>query len=212
MKRNILILILILIYFICGSRTCTEENNAKEINEAKLLDASKDSIVKEFEFGKLQDEHLLAFEETAEQKLSDFADYLKIVSDTSLDIIFRKKAVEMVRRIFLSEATDMKTWCSGYAINDISTLNQLLERSLLKGFPLWIQPVQIQVRKSLEEVNDSTYSGKLSFYQNCIPFDVQKPQLHISEKTEVDIYLMKKAKSFGDESFTIWEVYLGNFK
>lgn len=205
------ILILILLYVLCSSRTCTEEDNVKQANEEKLLAASRDSIRTAFQIGQLRDVHLEAYEETAKQKLSDFADYLKIASDTSLDPVFREQASEMIRRIFDSGESEITRWSSGYPQNDISTLNQLLEKGLSQGMPVWAQPNQIKVLKSLTEVNDSTYSGRLSFYQNWIPFDIRKPPVQISELREVDVHVRKRVKAFGDESLTIWEVCLGNF-
>ena len=211
MKRVSNILILILLYFICSSRTCTEQSSMKEANEENSLIASKDSIRKAFEVDHLSNDLLRAYEETAKQKLSDYADYMKIVSDVSLDMTFRHQAVEMVKRLFVSGDIDTRFWNKVYPQTELSSLNELLEKSLLQGIPNWVQPEQISVLKPLTAGNDSTYTGKLSFYQKFIPFDIQKSQVTVSEMSGVDIYAIKKVKSFGSERLIMWEVYLGNF-
>jgi len=211
MKRVSNILILILIYFICGSRTCSEESSMKEVNEENSLIASKDSIRKAFEVDPLSNDLLRGYEETAKQKLSDYADYMKIVSDVSLDMTFRHQAGEMVKRLFVSGDIDTRNWNKQYSQTEPSSLNELLEKSLLQGIPNWVQPEQISVLKPLTAGNDSTYTGKLSFYQKFIPFDIQKSQVTVSEMSGVDIYVIKKVKSFGSESLIMWEVNLGNF-
>ncbi len=182
------------------------------INEANALAASRDSIRKVFEVYHPDEDLLRAYEETARQKLSDFADYLKIISDTSLNIIFREHAAEMANRLFENVDADIRHWAETYSENDISTLKELLAKSLSEGLTFWIQPEQINVAEPLTARNDSTYSGKLSFYQKCIPFDVRKPTQPILPMKSINIHVIKKIKSFGDESLIVWEVYLGNFK
>jgi hypothetical protein len=181
------------------------------VNEANALAASKDSIRMAFASDHPDEDLLRAYEETARQKLSDFADYLKIVSDTSMNIKFREQAAEMVKRLFVSGDTDVRDWAKVYSEYDISTLNELLAKGLSKGFSLWIQADMINVITPLSASDDSTYKGKLSFYQKCIPFNIHTSQVNISQMSGVDIYVIKKVKSFGDESLSIWEVYLGNF-
>lgn len=183
----------------------------KEVNEENSLIASKDSIRKAFEVDPLSNDLLRGYEETAKQKLSDYADYMKIVSDVSLDMTFRHQAGEMVKRLFVSGDIDTRNWNKQYSQTEPSSLNELLEKSLLQGIPNWVQPEQISVLKPLTAGNDSTYTGKLSFYQKFIPFDIQKSQVTVSEMSGVDIYVIKKVKSFGSESLIMWEVNLGNF-
>jgi len=210
MNRSSFILILIMTWFLCSSRTCTEDTNSGNVNEANALSATKDSIRLAFEAGNPDEDLLRAYEETAIQKVSDFADYLKIVSDTSINIKFREKAAEMVSRIFVSPDTDVQSWSQFYPENDISTINKLLEKGLSKGFNLWIQPEQVSVTAPLAAGNDSAYRGRLSFYQKCVPFNAQNSTSQISKMRSIDIYLIKKVKPFGDESLIVWEVYLGN--
>jgi hypothetical protein len=204
------IFILILIYLICSARSCNEDGNMKELNEEKLLSASKDSIKKVFEVDSPTDQLLVAYEATAKQKLTDFADYLKITSDSSMDIRFRQQAVEMAVNLFVSREIDTRNWSKAYPEPNLYNLEQLLERSLSQGMSCWFKPLQINVKAPLTLENDSTFTGALSFCQQCLPFD--KPNLpgSISSMLVIDIYALKKVKSFGKEHLRIWEVYLGD--
>jgi hypothetical protein len=211
MNRTSHILILVIIWLFCSSRTCTEDRNLSAIDEVNALAAAKDSIRQTFEVDQPDEDLLRAYEKTARQKLSDFADFLKIVSDTSLNIKFREQAAEMVKRLFENGDADIRNWAKVYSETEISTLKELLSKSLSNGSAFWIQPEQIDVSEPLSATNDSTYRGKLSFYQKCIPFDFRKPTPQILQMKSINIHVIKKIKSFGDESLNVWEVYLGNF-
>jgi hypothetical protein len=210
MNRISSILILIMIWLACSSRTCTEDRNMNDKTDADALSASKDSIRKAFEVDRPGDDLIRAYEVAAKQKLSDFADYLKIVSDTSLNQKFREQAAEMVKRLFVNGDTDVRNWATVYSENNISTLNELLAKGLSKGFSLWIQPDMINLEAPLTARDDSTYTGRLSFYQRCLPFDIRKSASQLSKMASIEIYVIRKVKSFGNESLNVWEVYLGS--
>lgn len=210
MSRIYNILILILLYLLFGSRTCTEESDIREANEQRLLLASKDSIKKTFEIYRLSDYQLRAYEETAKHKLIDFADYLKIISDTTLDMRFRQQAAEMLKRLFIPGDIDTRNWRTASADTESSSLDQILGKSLTLGMAAWIKPERITTLKPLTSVNDSTYTGRLSFYQKCIPYDINETPRILSQETDIEILAIRKLKSFGSESLIIWEVFLGN--
>ncbi|TAL72191.1 MAG: hypothetical protein EPN88_05105 [Bacteroidetes bacterium] len=211
MKQITRILILIIIYFVCGARSCTDESNMKELREEKLLAASIDSVKKAFEVYSPADQLLRTYEGTAKLKLNDFADYLKIASDSSIDIIFRQQAAEMAGNLFISGKAVTQNW-GNYSESNTKTLDKLLEKSLAGGMPFWTKPGKINIYKPLFRENDSIYIGSLSFCQNCIPFDTSR-SLEISLKALlIDIYAIKKLKSFGKENLSIWEVYLGDIE
>ena len=199
-----------LTWLLCSSRTCTEDRTMSSVKETNALAAARDSIRMAFATDHPDEELLRAYEETAGQKLADFADYLKIVSDTSLDIKFREQAAEMVRRLFVSGDAEVRNWAKAYSENDIQTLNELLEKGLSKGFNFWIQPKQVIVTVPLAPRDDSTYAGRLSFYRKCVPFNDHESPSRILPITSIDIYVIKRVKSFGDENLAVWEVYMGN--
>jgi hypothetical protein len=212
MRRVVYIFILTLIYLMCSSKGCTDDGNLNEIREDKIIVASKDSILHAFEFDTPGYKLLRAYEATAIQKLTDFADYLKISSDSSLNKTFRIQASEMAGRLFISLDADTHNWNKIHPEPEPKPLTELLKKSLLNKNIGWIRPAQIKIETPLTLKNDSTCSGTLSFYQQYIPFDSAKPLETGSGMCIIDIYALKKLKSFGKESLTIWEVYLGNIR
>jgi hypothetical protein len=204
------IFILTLIWIVCGARSCNENDNLKEQREKNLLSASRDSIKQLSEIDSPTDPNIKGFETTAILKLQDFADYLKIVSDSSMDLTFRKQASEMTERLFIPGENDTRNLSKVYQRQDLTTFNKLLENLLEKGSSYWIQPDQIKVLKPLIKENDSSFKGRLSFNYNTIPFGKPNIAQGKSGKLKIDISVIKKTKAFGKEQFRIWEVYLGD--
>jgi hypothetical protein len=184
----------------------------RELNEEKQIVALKDSVRIVFGTDSITDTFLRAYEETARNKLIDFADYLKIVSDTSLGIEFRQHAAEMISRIFISGEVKTGLWSSVISKSGINSLEQLLDKSLSDGMISWVEPLQINVRKPLTILNDSTLTGALSFYQRKIHFNSNITPDSISKMFVIDIYVLKKVKSFDKEQIRIWEVFLGDIR
>lgn len=210
MKRISNIYILIIIYFICSARGCMEDPDTIAQREKEYISNLKDSIKQVFTADSIPDFHLKAFEITAVEKLCDFADYLKIISDTTLDLKFRQQATELVRNLFVSDEVKLNAWSSVYPVNGLNNLELLISYCQTQGMSCWIQPDQINVNTPFISENDSTFKGKLSFYQNCISFSNPDISEKISNMLTIDIYTMKSIKSFGEEKIRVWEVYLGD--
>jgi hypothetical protein len=209
MKGFIYIFILILVYLVCSARSCND-NNRKDQDEKKLLSVSKDSIKQAFEVNVPSEEILGSYEVTASQKLIDFADYLKVASDPSLDIRFRRQAIGMTRRLFIPGDINIRNWCDAYHSNHMSTLDQLTEKCLSQGMTGWIQPRQVKLKMPLERKNDSTYMGQLSFNPFTISFDSSNAPQNTERLLSIDIYALKKEKTFGKDRLWAWEVRLGD--
>jgi len=211
MKRIINIFLLALIWILCGAPNCNDGGSARERYEKNLVEKSMDSLKKAFEFDIPDARQLKAYEETACQKLADFADYLKIASDSTKDMVFRKQAAEMAGKLFISRDIDTRNWSKAYHVIDLNTLEQLLAKSLSQGMSCWLQPVQIVVSPPLKQENDSTFKGKLSFYQQIMPYTNLDQRVANPGKLEIDFYALRKVKPFGETKLKVWEVYLGDF-
>lgn len=212
MKGINYICILIIIYLICSAKGCMEDPETVAKREEEFVINLKDSVKHVFMSDSVPDRLLKAFEITAAEKLCDFADYLKIISDTTLDLRFRQQAVELVKDLFVSSEIELYTWSSIYPMTGLNTLELLLSHSLADGMSCWVQPVQISVRTPFIRESDSTFTGTFSFYQNCISFNNHDTSENVSEMLLIDIYIIKRLKSFGMEQIRVWEVYLGNIK
>ena len=208
MKKTLHLLMLIIIYLLCGARSCSE-SDLKDGNEKNLISASKDSIKKAIEIDIPDTELLKTHEQMAKQKLLDFADYMKIVSDTTIDARFRQQAAEMARKLFISGQINIRNWDIISEHSKNRTLNQFLAKNLNEGSTYWIQLEGIDIAKPLSQTNDSAFIGRLSVYKSSLSFEKQLVTKKYTEKVLVDFHLQKKTKSFGNDRVKVWEVYLG---
>lgn len=210
MKWTRYILILIMIYLVCTARTCNEDEETIAGREEKYIMNLKDSVKHVFMSDSLTEQILRAYEVTAAQRLNDFADYLRIISDTALDLRFRKHAAELVKELFVSDEIELSGWSKSYPEPGINLLDNLISYSLSKGVSFWNQPMQINFVKPFTSINDSTFTGDLSFNYKSISLSGQDTSEIVTGRLVVDIYLMKKTKSFGKDRFAVWDVYLGD--
>lgn len=191
--------------------SCEDEQEIANREEA-ILTTEMNDIRSEFEMDYLTEASLFAYEITAKQKLSDFSDYLQIMTDTSLDMSFRIKASEMIKSTFLSEDVVLelsdpdKGRAKGLEVK-LMIKNGLEDKLSLLPFSF----DSISVLKPISRIDNSTYSGVLWFSQNFID-PVYPEQIIKSIKKYNDIYVLKKPKVFGTDTIMIWNVRLGEIR
>lgn len=201
--------ILILIYLVCSARTCNESEEATEVQKEVYTMNLMNSVKQVFTSDSLSDHFLRAYEITATEKVIDFADYMKIISDTTFDLRFRQYAAELVRNMFISDEIDLSGWSKSYPEPGLDILEHLLSYSLSEGVLFWLKPVDFNIIKPFTSTNDSTFTGNLSFNYKSLYYAGQDTSEIESGKLVIDIFLMKETRSFGNEQFRVWEVYLG---
>jgi hypothetical protein len=201
--------ILIVIYLICSARTCTEDQESIAKSEAIYTRNLKENVKQVFTSDSLPEHFLRAYEVSAMEKLNDFADYIKVISDTSLDCSFRMHSAELVRKLFISDEINLSGWCKIYPKSGLRTLKELLEYDLLKGMSGWIKPVQMNIREPYILKDDSTFTGTLTFNCKYLPYTCIETS-ELSDSISVKIYLVKRLRSFGTDQYKVWDVYLGD--
>ena len=210
MKWTRYILILIMIYIVCTARTCNEDEETTATREEKYIMNLKDSVKHVFMSDTLTEQMLAAYEVTAAQRLNDFADYMRIISDTALDHRFRTHAAELVKELFTGDETELSGWSKSYPQSGLNSLNNLISYSLSEGVSFWNRPVHINFIKTFAGINDSTFTGILSFNYKSLSISGQDTSEIASERLIIDIYLLKKTKTFGKDRVSVWDVYLGD--
>jgi hypothetical protein len=201
-----------MIYLICTARTCTEDEEAAAEREKAQSDKLIEEIEILFTSDTLTDHLLSGYETTATDKLNDFADYLKIISDTTLDAQFRQHAAELAGNLFIPGAIELRGWSKTFCVQEINTLEDLIQANLSEGTSSRINPVRINVNDQFVRENDSTFTGTLSFYQEYFsPSDTDQTE-DLSGPYIMDIYLNRKIKNFGTNQLVVWEVYLGDIE
>lgn len=198
-----------MIYLICSARTCTEDEESiaksKEIYTTNL----KENVKQVFMSDTLSEHFLRAYEVSATEKLNDFADYIKIVSDTSLERRFRMHSTELVKDLFVCDEIRLSGWSKTYPKSGLITLEELLAYILREGMSGWIKPVQMNISEPFVMKNDSTFNGNLTFNCKYLTWK-SNDTLEISDKISVNIYLIKRLRSFGKDQYKVWDVYLGD--
>ncbi|MFH0842203.1 MAG: hypothetical protein V1903_06240 [Bacteroidota bacterium] len=212
MKLFKYIWILIVIYISASARTCVEDEDAAAFREEQSVIEMKDSIRNVFMSDSISDLLLKAYEITAREKLIDFADYLKIAADTTLDPEFRQHSFEMAGSLFITKEPIITAWYKGYSMNTENTgeTKRYVLTSLNTDF--WAMPEKIEISNALIRENDSTYSGRLSFYQKWLPFFDSLSPADISGPLTIDFYLIKTRKSFSGQQLKVWDVFLASIK
>jgi hypothetical protein len=204
--------ILLTLYLICSARTCTEDEDVTARREEQYIMSLADSIKHAFMSDSLSDQALRSFETTAVEKLNDFADYLKINSDTTLELRFRKQASEIACKFFIPGDIEIQGWSKDYMQDGLNTIEFLSSYLLSKGMNRWAEPDQIIVSKHFMQKNDSTYTGILSFYQKWFSFSNPEQLEKVSGPCLMDIYIIRTLKPFGEQKLRVWDVYLGKIE
>jgi hypothetical protein len=204
--------ILLTVYLVCSARTCTEDEDGAAKREEKYIMSVVDSVKHAFMSDSLSDQALRSFETTAIERLNDFTDYLKIVSDTTLELKFRQQAFEVAGKFFIPGEIEIQGWSKNYLQNGLNTYESLGSHLLSKGMNRWAEADQITVRKHFMRKNDSTYAGNLSFYQKWFSFSNPEKLENISGPCLMDIYLIRTIKAFGEQKPRVWDVYLGKIE
>lgn len=204
--------ILIMISLVCSARTCNEDEETiarrEEQTTFNLIDSVKDAFMSD----SLTDQSLRAYELNATGKLIDFADYMKIISDSSLDMKFRDHAAGLVRDLFIHDETELPGWSKPFHLSELYTLEQLLSYSLAGEISYSIKPSEINIVEPFTSTNDSVFTGRLLFKYKLIPLEHQDSAQIASGKLMIDIYLVRILNSFGKDKFRVWEVYLGDIR
>jgi hypothetical protein len=197
----------ILAWMLCAP-SCEDEQETTKREENELSN-SIDSIRLEFESGLLTEASLVAYEAAALQKLSDFTDYLQIVSDPKRDRAFREKASEMIKGIFVSDSVKFQLLPGKNAkeINVSELLNDCLSNEL-SDFQYRLDSVYIQ--QPLQRTGTGTYSGIIAAGQmaeNALS-KIENPLITYT----VAAFLTRNTKVFGTDTLKVWEVRLGEIR
>ena len=100
MKRYMIILGLLFAFILFSAKRCDDDGEEnRRLEEAEMKEVI-DSVRNEFKADYLREESLFAYEQKAKQKLRDFADYMNIAHDSSLDSAFRTQAEIMTYDLF----------------------------------------------------------------------------------------------------------------
>jgi hypothetical protein len=168
----------------------------------------------EFEKDQLSSLALKAFEQRAIQKISDFADYLNILTDDSLDSAFLYQANEMLFSLFYSKNVEVSINHSKAAFEKHMKLVDFL--SYFQGdksLKVKIDISDFKIEDSLNFAGRKHYSGEISCLFSVQNIGNDKTILPNGiYNTVIKIESRKTEKLFGTIPKQIWEIFLGDIK
>ena len=180
--------------------------------QENILNSRKNEIRKTFESGFLSDSSLFEHEKAAKQKLADLADYIRILTDTTMQKPFREKAGEMIRNTFISDSVDI-VLVQGHGNPVVKMkIGSLIGKALDNQLPIYKCSFEaIQVENSFRRVQEKSYSTTLSFTQVPVkyPFDNESGQ---SGSFNMAVMISKEMKVFGSDTLWVWEMHFGNME
>ena len=213
MRKYLFIYGVILAYFLFSSKSCESTERKDSGMEETALAITRDSIRNEFESDDLSQKSLRAFEEKAKQKLVDFADYLSIYSDKSLDKAFKDQSQQMIIDLFISESTRVKILPRGKMKEESLPVKQLFSLDFMSDYnSLEFIFDSIKISKPLYRTNDLCYTGSLNFSQQVKSFSSFDSSITVASARKVDIIATKVRKPFGSDTLQIWRVFLGKIE
>lgn len=178
------------VYLICSSRSCSEGDSSWDARQLAWIEASRDSVVSQFDKESLSELDLSLLEEAAIQKIRDWWDCMKMLSDTSLALPFREHALMYARSLFVSSEEAEK----------MEKLVALRAKSVLD---------HPGIGKNLTPVPDSLYSGALicrwSESGSALSTAV------VSADT-IPFCVTRTLRIFGMDTFRLWNVFLGSLR
>ncbi len=155
MRKTAAILALVMLYLVCSSKSCSDDTGQPGSPLAPM-EATRDSIVSQFEQGVPGESTLQAFGETARQMVADWADYRTIAADTSYAQPFRDKASTMAARLFESEIS-------------AGLMESMIEPESVSS------PDSVRIEQPLVRAPDSAYAGLLAIGRTILlPFRAER--------------------------------------
>lgn len=185
MKRLLRISALLLLYCLSTAKSCDDREENDAAGEQAMVTAARDSIRSAISTESLSEETLRGFEESARQKLSDFSDYSRILSDTCLNAAFRQKAADLISDLFINDT--------------VIKINNSLGNFKFDS---------VQVLAPLNKTGNNCYLGQLSFVETTISKYPKSGKSNSQRFSSIYVHLIKRKILIGNDTINSWKVYL----
>jgi hypothetical protein len=210
MKRVLLFSVLGIAYLLFSAKSCNSREEFDAAREQKIIKSTKDSVASAFASESPSTMTLHGYEQTAIIRFSDFWDYSNIICDTSTAFEFRNQAKQMLLELFKSKNCVINFVGRNEAQNKEFTLIELIDsRSECQMYLGNLKPDSVWISKYLYPVNDSIFTGKLSFSFNKTLSSTNRTK-NLTSKGTINFFAVKRDKNFGKEILKVWTVLLGD--
>jgi hypothetical protein len=212
MKKLFNILIISVIYLVFCGKSCVNDSERTAWQE-NAVSAAQDSVRGEFESDYLSEEARVAAEMTAIHKLEDLADYLEIFTDVSMDSLFRRKAGEMIRGIFVSEDSRLSFGPMKKEKMKSVTLGEFIDKGFGKNIlRTGLVFDSIRVQQPLQKSGGESYSGRLKAQQTVIGYPFTDSIISHSTPVTIEFISSRQLKIVGSDTLKVWTVKLGDLE
>jgi len=188
MKRYLIITGALLACILFSAKSCKEDPQVSRQQEEEAIAEKMDSVKNEFGGDFLDEESLFVFTRKAKQKLIDYADYMNIVNDSSLDSAFRDQAWLMAQDLFA---------------------NGLVPGSPLPGMVILIDSSWLT--EPLKMAGEGVYKGELGFREKNRVKSGEDNDHFLQSYKKSEIICTKSPKVFGTDTLSVWQVRLREF-
>jgi hypothetical protein len=213
MRRIFYISALGILYLLTTAKSCDNQEKADEERDQARIRVTRDSLKSTFGTDTLSNTALRAFEGTAIIRLSDFADYLAILRDTSLARPFREKAREMILGLFISDKSLIRVSKPSVPGGDDFTIEQFLKDAEAGSTQFGkIIPDSTRVKQVLTQSGESIYAGTLSYSYTLLHVNPSTGSIPSPANGTAEFYLKRHQKNFGADTIILWDVFLGNME
>lgn len=190
------------ILLLIGMAACATSHRERAIeNESAEASIMSGELEAQFTTDYVSEDLLDALEVRAQQKLLDFADYVTLIGNSTIDSTFRQQAQEQAHHLFIHPETTVRLEKEALSLKDFFSAIQQGEESLNYTVK------NVEVAQPLQQESDQKYTGSLTFFQ---PATIELSE--VTYQRVVKIWVKKVDKQFGSEQKQVWEVFLGNIK
>ncbi|MBL4594670.1 MAG: hypothetical protein JKX68_12775 [Flavobacteriales bacterium] len=200
---NITTIFFILVLFSCAGEDMKNDNISTETAKSTTTETDEPKeIISVLERGdaELTSEQKEAFQLRAIQKIEDFIDYLRIISDPKVNNDLKEHSYQLALGLFINDSTFFSDSAITNPSNSIFLTDYLTKMKSRKN-PFTVNIKNIQFSEKLELDSLNIYKGSMIM------------SLGIKQKTvvkNIDVHLLEIQKIFGDSTLAIMEVRLGN--
>jgi hypothetical protein len=207
MKRLVKISALLLLYCLTTAKSCSNNEEGKAARERYVVDATVDTIRRALSSDSLSEESLRAFGELAGRKLLDFSDYMKILTDSSIDTAFRQKAAGMIKALFISDSVVISLGNDnkkGALSVTVKNLVNKRESAMYPGFD------SVKIIQPLYRTAPDSYTGRLSSLTSSTSSLNRDGRKVSGQLITVDFSLVRIKTIIDKDTLNSWKVLLGN--
>ena len=211
MKKFSYLILLAFVYLLCCSKSCDQGEQSMAARERWAVKEEIKSLSAHFSSDTLSAKTLIAFEETAKIKVSDFCDYFNIINDPKNAEPFRSQAGKIISTIYESDSCKMQFENLSGVKNSVIETRQLTDptaQPLKIDFSLKVDSVWIT--KHLSATDANKFEGQLNCHILATSNHPDNKKLNLEGC--ITIILSKREKQFGNESMSVWNVYLGDIR